>query len=143
LFEDSAGSGYRPFSRTPDPRFFCQSREHAAALALIDSLNAWYRPTPIITPLLTTSRLPGLGALRLGLPDKARSKHRLLDGVNAKCYECSAAGKCTISIISDRSMSRKHRTLQRVAFALQAGRRISLMEERWPRLLRVSVKLLK
>jgi hypothetical protein len=86
-----------------------------------------------ITTLRTTFQLPVLGAFRLGLPDKARSKHRLLYGVNANCYEYSAAGKCTTRIVSDRSMSRKHRTLQRVAVALQAGKRISLMEERWPR----------
>jgi len=129
LYEEFYGLRERPFSRTPDPRFLYRSRKHAEALArlqlavedqdvilltgdigcgkttlsraLIDSLDARYHPVLIINPRLSPSQLLGLVALRLGLDDETRSKHGLLEAINAKLYELFTAGKRTTLIIDE------------------------------------------
>ena len=129
LYEEFYGLKEKPFTRTPDPRFLYESAKHAEALArlqhaveeqdivlltgeigsgkttlsraLIDSLDESYHPVLIINPRLSPSQLLLTVALRLGMDDRGRHKHGILEGINGKLYELYEAGKRPVIIIDE------------------------------------------
>jgi type II secretory pathway predicted ATPase ExeA len=129
MYEEFYGLKEKPFSRTPDPRFLYESAKHAEALArlqhaveeqdiilltgeigsgkttlsraLIDSLDESYHPVLIINPRLSPSQLLLTVALRLGMDDRGRHKHGILEGINGKLYELYEAGKRPVIIIDE------------------------------------------
>jgi type II secretory pathway predicted ATPase ExeA len=129
LYEEFYGLREKPFSKTPDPRFLYQSRQHAEALArlqlaveeqdiilltgeigcgkttlsraLIDSLDGRFHPVLIINPRLTPAQLLETVALRLGIEEVQHTRHGVLEAINAKLYEIYEAGKRTALIIDE------------------------------------------
>ncbi|MDA8099100.1 MAG: AAA family ATPase [Nitrospiraceae bacterium] len=129
MYEEFYGLREKPFSKTPDPRFLYQSSKHAEALArlqlaveeqdiilltgeigcgkttlsraLIDSMDERFHPVLIINPRLSAPQLLSIVALRLGMDDESRTKHGLLEGINAKLYELYEAGKRPAVIIDE------------------------------------------
>jgi len=129
MYEEFYGLIEKPFTKTPDPRFLYQSRQHAEALArlqhaveeqdivlltgdigsgkttlsraLIDSLDESYRPVLIINPRLSPLQLLRTIALRLGMDDSVRYRHGILEGINAKLYALYEAGEKPVIIIDE------------------------------------------
>lgn len=129
MYKKFYGLTERPFSKTPDPRFFYQSRMHQEALArllyaveerdlilltgeigcgkttlsraLMDELSVGYKILLLINPRLTPLEFLRALAIRLGIADPARFKTDLLEQIGAELYALFQQDICPVLVIDE------------------------------------------
>lgn len=129
MYEAFYGLNERPFSKTPDPRFLYLSRMHREALArlvyaveerdlvlltgeigcgkttlsraLMDELDESFKVLLVVNPRLTPVELLRTLALRLGLPDPARTRLDLLEQIGGELQRLYQDGVCPVLVIDE------------------------------------------
>jgi type II secretory pathway predicted ATPase ExeA len=129
VYEAHFGLLRRPFSKTPDPAFLYEGKQHGEALArlelacedrdialltgeigagkttvsraLIDRLDERFRVVLVINPRLSATQVLGLVADRLGIEKPPRGKAKLLDALTERLYELYQSGHIPLIIVDE------------------------------------------
>src|SRR3989337_1599515 len=129
MYKRFYGFNVKPFSKTPEPRFFYLSRGHREALArlryaveeretvlltgdvgcgkttlsrcLLDSLDGSYLPIVIVNPVLAPGELLRFFALRLGVEKPGELKSELMGQLGERLFDCDQRRVCPVLIIDE------------------------------------------
>ena len=129
MYEEHFGLHSRPFSKTPDPRFLYEGKQHSEALArmlyaveereiavltgeigagktllsraLLDRLEENHRCMLLINPRLSAAQLLSFVAERLEIKDRGRTKTEILDAITGRLYELNEEGTPVLLIIDE------------------------------------------